>query len=96
MAFGQDQGSFLLNLTDFRKMGHYRRNSLKMYPTLVVEEIAQRSHFELQETYMLDTFLQFGLLLKAQVIPFGSPEYSQLQILIRVIPIVFKCNFGAI
>ena len=43
---------------------------------------------------MLDTFLQFGMLMRARVIPFGSPEHSQLQILIQVIPIVFKCNLG--
>ena len=64
MVFGQDQGSFLLQLTNFRKMGHCARNLLEMYLMLVVGKIVLRSHFELPEMYMLDTFLQFGLLMR--------------------------------
>ena len=44
--------------------------------------------------YILDTSLQFGLLIKAQTIPFGSQERSQIQILISVIPIIFGYNIG--
>ena len=75
-------------------MGHCAKNLLETYLTLVVGEIVQRSHFELPQTYMLDTFLQFGLLMRAQIISSGSPEHSELRILIGVIPIVFKCNIG--
>ena len=56
MVFGQDQGSFLLQLTNFRKMGHCARNLLEMYLTLVVGEIILRSHFELPETYVYDGY----------------------------------------
>ena len=38
---------------------------------LVVREIILQSHFELLEMYMLDTFLQFGLLMRTRVIPSG-------------------------
>ena len=60
MVSGQDQGLFL-KLSNFRKMGHYARNLLEMHLTLAVEEIVRWSHFELDEMYMQDTSLQFGL-----------------------------------
>ena len=94
MIFGQDQGSFLLQLTNFRKMGNCARNSPEIYLTLVVGEIVLQSHFELPEMYMLDTFLQFGLLMRTRVIPSGLPEHSQLRIPIRVIRIVFRYSIG--
>ena len=65
-----------------------------MYLTLVVGGIVQPNLFELPKIYMLDTSLQFGLQRKAQTIPFGLQEHSQIQILMLVIPIVFGCNIG--
>ena len=65
-----------------------------MYLMLVVGEIVQPSLFELLEMYMLDTSLQFGLQVKAQTIPSGLQEHSQIQILMSIIPIVFRCNTG--
>ena len=75
-------------------MGHCAKNLLEMYLTLVVGETVELSHFEFQETYMLDTSLQFGLPMKAQTIPSGLLEHSQIQIVISVIPIVFDYNIG--
>ena len=59
---------------------------------LVVGEIVWSSLFELPEMYMLDTSLQSGLQVKAQIIPSGLQEHSQIQILMSIIPIVFRCN----
>ena len=96
MDFGQHQGSLLLKLIDFTKMGHCARSLLEMYLMLVVGEIVQPSLFELLEMYMLDTSLQFGLQVKAhcQTIPSGLQEQSQIQILMSIIPIVFGCSTG--
>ena len=59
---------------------------------LVVGETVQQNHFELLEMYMLDTSLQFGLLMKAQIIRFGLQEHSRIRTLISIILIVFGCN----
>ena len=76
MVSGQHQGSLLLKLIDFKKMGHYVRNMLEMYLTLFVGEIVQPNLFELQEMYMLGTSLQSDLQRKVQTIPFGLQEQS--------------------
>ena len=60
MVSGQHQGSFLLKLIDF-KMGHYAKNMLEMYLTLVVGKIVWPNLFELREMYMLGTSLQSDL-----------------------------------
>ena len=80
-----------MKLIDFKKMGHCARNLLQMYFTLVVGEIVRPSLFELPKMYMLDTSLQSGLQMKAQIIPFGLQEHSQIQILMSFIPIIFGC-----
>ena len=61
VGFGQHQGSLLLKLIDFMKMGHCARSLLEMYLMLVAAEIVRLSLFELLKMYMLDTSLQFGL-----------------------------------
>ena len=68
MGFSQRQGSLLLKLIDFTKMGHCARSLLEMYLMLVVGEIVRSSLFKLLEMYMLDTSLQFGLQVRAQTI----------------------------
>ena len=70
MEFSQRLGSVLWKQIDSKKMGHCRRNLLLMYRESSLEEIGKQSPFALQETYMLITFLQFGLLMRAQIIPF--------------------------
>ena len=79
MGFGQHQGSLLLKLIDFTKMGHCARSLLEMYLMLVAGEIVRPSLFELLEMYMLDTSLQFGLQVKAHTIPSGLQKNSQIQ-----------------
>ena len=76
MDFDQHQGSLLLKLITFTKMGHCVRNSLEMYLMLVVGEIVWPSLFELPEMYILDTSLQSGLQVKAQTIPSRLQEHS--------------------
>ena len=61
---------------------------------LVVGEIVRPSLSELPEMFMLDTSLQSNLQMKAQTIPSGLQEHSEIQILMSVIPIVFGCNIG--
>ena len=56
-----------------------------MYLMLVAAEIVRPSLFELREMYMLDTSLQFGLQVKAQTIPSGLQEHSQIQVRAKLV-----------